>query len=313
MKKAIGYSYYNAEKETPRSLDSWYPQVDYIIALDGRYKTPLSPAMSRMKLSDYSTDNTEHLLKTRYPDKIVHERLFATQIEKRQRYLDIAGELGCDYLIVWDSDDYIHPQYKEWDFFNKQLENELKFPNHRIYDMWAWIPSVELWPQQHNEVPPNAWRQYTRIHKNPGTMRYAQTHWTFADKKVTDDDINKFLWAHGETIENPYYIKSSTTIDGIRFTTDRILRSSRDLEFGDGWAYQNMHWEAYEYQTKPYWKDKGFELAYESIKTKKHPNLQYYFPPPDELGRVYLTPYYINEKGEYIRIKPDMVEEKITE
>jgi len=304
MKTAIGYSYLNGEKEHPRALTPWLPHVDYVIAVDGRYQTPLSPEMRRRNYSKYSTDNSYDVLEKLCGSKFIYDKFYTNQMEKRQRCLDIAGELECDYLITFDSDDYVHPDYQEWKFFRKQLELELKFPDHRIYDMWAWIPDEKLWSRQYNEIASNTWRQYPRIHKNPSTMRYAITHWTFTDKKVTDQEIVDFKYSHSPETPNPYFIKSSTTIDGIRITTDRTLRVMDDLEFGNSWTFQNMNWETYEFDTKLYYKNKPFTLVYEGLKRDRYPNLEYYFAPETQKGEIVgrLIPYFINEKGQYVKI-----------
>lgn len=298
MKTAIGYSYLNGEKEHPRALDPWYPHVDHIIALDGRYKTPLPPNLRAKYKDSYSTDNSEHLLKTRYGDKVVYEKLHDTQMKKRQRYLDIAGELKVDYLIVWDTDDYVHPDYQmEWGFFERQLERELKYPENRLYYMWAWIPDETLWPKQHNEIESNIWRQYTRIHKNPGTMRYSLTHWTFADKTAKDIDANLWRWKNRDKSQfedNPYMIHPSTnTIDGIRIATDRTLRAASELEFGNSWTFQQIHYEGFKYNLEPYLKLKGVKCIGMDLPMEK-----YYFKPAGTLngegvGQIVL----LNEDG----------------
>ena len=314
IKVGLLFSYYNAEKETPRALDPWYPHVDHIIAIDGRYKTPITPEMRSKGLTDYSTDNSEHLLKTRYHDKITHERFFGTQIEKRQKCFDISADLGCDIVIVWDSDDIIHPDYQDWERFWKQIAYIHEYnKDEYVFKMYAWIPSREEWTPQHNEVLPNTWVKYDRIHKGVKDLRYAQTHYTWALKTVTDEQINKWRWhkdhINKPELENPYLRQGTALVDGIRISTNRALRTKAQLTFGDGWTWQNMHWEAYEYQTKPYWKSKNFELVYEALKKRKYPNLEYYFSPMDNVGRVYLIPYYINEKGDYVIIKTEQNKE----
>jgi hypothetical protein len=300
LKKAIGYSFLNGEKEHPRSLDPWYDHVDYIIAIDGRYRTPLPPHLRAKYNSPYSTDNSDHILKTRYGDKLIYEKLYATQMKKRQRYLDIAGELKCDFLITWDTDDIVHPdpQYQNWDRFDKQLEAVKKYwTDDRIFYMWAWLPDETLWPKQYNEIASNVWRQYSRIHKDPGTMRYTHTHWTWTDKKTTDDQINKWVWSHrmlDEIKDNPYYLQSNTTIDGVRFTTDRLLRTKDDLEFGDGWTFQQIHWESFIYKLVPYLKYKGMKCVGMDLPMEK-----YYFRPAgqakngEQIGQIVL----INDDG----------------
>ena len=299
MKTAIIYSYLNHQAEHPRALDPWYkrPEINHIVALNGRFRTPLPPHLRAKYSSKYSIDNSEHLLKTRYADKIVHENVYDTQMQKRQRGFDIAGELKCDFAIVIDSDDYIHPNFTDFNRFFHQLEAVKKYwTDDRVFYMWAWIPDETLWPKQHNEIRSNIWRQYTRIHKDPGTMRYAQSHWTWADKKITDHQINLWKWKNNaidEVKDNPYYLQSNITLDGIRITTDRKLRTASDLEFGDSWTFQQIHWESFTYKLVPYLKMKGVKCIGMDLPMEK-----YYFKPSgtmngEDVGQIVL----IDEEG----------------
>ena len=268
MKLGLLFSYLNAEKEIPRALDAWYPHVDHIIAVDGKYKVPQSPEMKAKNYPDYSTDNSEHILKTRYPDKITHERFLGSQMEKRQRCMDIAGELGCDYAIIWDSDDFLHPDYKDWNKFMKQLEST-QYWDDQIFKMWAWIPSEKEWSKQHNAVPSNYWMKYNRVHKDPGNQRYVLNHFTFTTKDITDDEINKWDCDHTVApglapLENPYILQSNIVLDGIRITTDRKFRSDYQLAFGDGWAWQNLNEENWRHVVIPTVKRVGYRIPYEN-------------------------------------------------
>jgi len=311
MNIGLAYSYLNGEQEHSRALKPWLPHVDYIIALDGRYRTPLTPAMRRKNLPNYSTDNSFEVLEKLCGHKFIYDKLFASQIDKRNRTFEIAGELGCDIVIVWDTDDIIHPDYQDWNKFFKQIEVMVEhFPEEYTYKMYCWIPSVKDWSPQHNEVPPETWIKYDRVHR-PKNLRYTHTHYNWCLKDVTDKEIDEWRWSHSDRLENPYYKQGNTILDGIRFTTNRALRTREQLIFGDGWAWQNQHWEAYEFDTKAYYVNKNLVLAYEELKATKYPNLEYYFPLPDEKGRVFLTPYY-EKDGQFIRIKPDMTEEILT-
>jgi hypothetical protein len=244
MRKAIGFSFLDDEKAIPRALDPWYKQGYTIIAVDGRYKTPLPPHLQGIMLPPYSTDNSEDVLKKRYGDKLVYEQYTGTQIQKRQRYMDIAGELDCEILIVFDSDEYIHPEHQDWQWFNKQLEDLLISPSPISY-MWVWIPSEELWPKQYNAVDSDKWHKYMRIHTKPGEQQYAVNHWSFMSKAtartVPIDEIELYASTHGVILDAPYFLKPGRTLDGIRFATDRIYRSPEQLVFGDGWAFQEHH------------------------------------------------------------------------
>lgn len=251
LKVAVGFSYLNAKQEIPPSLDPWYtrPEIQHIIAVNGRYRTPLPPSIRAKHQSHFSTDGSEHLLKTRYADKIIHENMYATQMEKRQRIFEIAGELNVDYLIVIDSDEYIHPDYQDFDLFFKQLEAVDKYwPNERIMQMQMFIPDETIWPRQLNVVLTNAWRPYYRIHKNPSSMRYVFTHYTWADKNITDQQINEWTWNPAnanfmDIFENPNYIHARITMDGIRLTTSRKNRAQTEMDFGESWTFQEINWE----------------------------------------------------------------------
>ena len=311
LKKAIGFSYLNSEHEIPRCLSPWVKgdHVDYVIGINGRYWTPMPPQM-KGKQPNYSTDNSYEVLKQVCGDKLIHENFYGNQMEKRQKYLDIAGDLKCDILIVVDSDETIHPNHQDWDRFDKQLEAVTTHWNDDMFSMWVWIPDAKLWPKQWNAIPSNAWRKYVRIHRNPGQQRYTQNHWTFTKKDITEEQIYEWRWATPNVdndptlqIENPYLLKENITLDGIRLRTDRMLRTNDQLVFGDGWAWQNMHWENFEFNIKPYVHHKGQKFEIEQMQ-EKDPRIKYYF---DEKG--YLIPYYFDEKGQYVIIKPDRTEE----
>lgn len=229
---------------------------------------------------DYSTDNSEHLLKTRYGDKITHEKFLGSQMEKRQRCLDIAGELGCDFAIIIDSDDYLHPDYQDWNKFLKQLE-ATQYWDDQIFKMWAWIPDEATWSRQHNAVPTNYWMKYNRVHKNPGNQRYVLNHFTFTTKDITDKEINEWEYKNPvepglSPLENPLILQSNIVLDGIRITTDRRFRTADQLAFGDGWAWQNLHEENWRWTIMPAAEWIGVRIPY----------------PDDE--------YYFNEKGQRV-------------
>jgi hypothetical protein len=247
-KVAVGYSFLNDEKAIPSSLDPWYPNVDHIIAIDGRYKTPAPP--NSPMIPDYSTDNSEQILKDRYEDKLVYEKLCDTQINKRQRYLDIAGKLNCDILITFDSDDYLYPDpdFQDWQIFNRELEILAQNPEPSYHYMWAWLPSDELWPKQNNAVPSNSWQSYARIHNKPGEQCYILNHYTFTTKKkLAEHGIDKigyhYMTHRKEPSEYILWADPYEAVEGIRFTTDRIHRTDIQLDHGNIWTWQNAREE----------------------------------------------------------------------
>lgn len=205
-------------------------------------------------MSNYSTDGTEEVLKDTCGDKLTFERYTGRQLDKRQRYFDIAGELKCDVLIVVDSDDYLHPDYAEWAWFNVQLEKMVATGGTATGYMWFWIPNATIWPRQHNAVESDLWYKYVRVHTNPGEQQYVLTHWCFTTKEILDKVSEKDIalyhlkdWSgaplpSGEEAKgNPYLLQPSYQMEGIRFTTDRVFRTPEQLEHGDGWAFQETN------------------------------------------------------------------------
>lgn len=308
LKIAVGFSYLNAYNEIPPSLDPWYerPEISHIIAIDGRYRTPLPPWIRKQNLPNASTDGSEHLLKTRYPDKIVHARMYATQMQKRQQIFEIAGTLDVDYLIVIDTDEYIHPDYQDWDLFFKQLEAVDKYwPNERIMQLHVYIPNETLWPRQLNVVLGDTFRTYYRVHRKPSSMRYVFTHYTWADKNTTDQQINEWTWnpAHSNFIdikENPHYIHSNVTLDGIRLTTNRQYRPQSELDFGESWTFQEINWENFK-RMEARAKVLGFHPMGEDL-----PMERLYFRNAGELkGEMIGQIALLNEDGTEVEMSPE--------
>jgi len=250
-KTAIGLSYFFHDKkqvaEIPRALDPLYKQFDYIIAIDGRY-------INYEHELDYSIEEADNALR-KYPNLIMEKVKPMFQPEKRQRYLDIAGELGIKWLIVWDADDIIwpEPKWQNWKKFWKHLRlTSERFSEYRIFKMRCWIPSLNVWRRAYNVVSENTWVPYIRIHKNPGEQRYClDCHYWFAPKDASDEDL--ILQKRGMYV-------ADQTINGVRFTTNSALRGETQLYKRDRWAWNNDNEEKRRSYIKAmalrYWDDK---------------------------------------------------------
>jgi hypothetical protein len=250
---ALAFCFRNSEPEIPRALKPWVDKVDHFIAVDGLFKLPYSPKMIENALTDetlrtvYSTDNSKQLLKDLCGDKLWYETIYATQNEKRQLAMDVAGKMGADVLIVWDTDEYIHPDYADFDKFFRNIAKVVN-NNHGqedLYWMTAWIPDEEKWPRQYNKVADNTWKRYTRIHHIPKNHKYVLNHYTFTHKNVKEEDIIRFALEHGTEVENPYLNYPHITVDGVRIAMDRDLRNPVKNEYGNGWTWQLLHEEKY--------------------------------------------------------------------
>jgi hypothetical protein len=220
VKVCIGLSYFDSFKELRRinqTLPRWMP----IIGIDGRYK--LYPSDH-----DYSTDGSTEFLSRRPYTTI--EQFSGDQIDKRQRYLDIAGDLGYDYVIVMDTDEYIQPGYDDWDLFLRQLETiqRLRWDDY-IFKIWIWIQPEDKWKHNGNTIGYNIWHEYNRIMKDPGNLKYYLTHYTWRLKDDNSPGVDT--------------LKSYYSVDGVRFTADSLLRTPQWLANSNKWAMANMQHE----------------------------------------------------------------------
>ena len=232
IKRAIGYSYFypndNYEQiraEIKRGLDPIYKYFDKIYAVDGRYINYEHP-------QNYSNDYANKVL-SEYPNVVFDKVSPRMQTLKRDRYLEMAGEDKMDWLIVWDTDDIVHPDYQNWNaLFRNMQRYSKKFPDYKIFKMKSWIPSSKVWKKAYNSVHSNLWVPYIRIHKNPGEQRYALwCHYWWCPRNVTDEDLIRR--------KGPLYI-SDHTIEGVRITTDSLLRGAKQLKTRNRWAWNNI-------------------------------------------------------------------------
>jgi hypothetical protein len=222
VKKALGLSFFDSINEITRLLDPIWKEFDYIIAVDGRYSNYEAD-------HDFSNDGSYELIEQRYPNAIM-DRCCAFQPYKRQRYLDIAGKLNCDYLVVLDTDEYIHPDFQDWPLFWKNLEKAAQ-SGHKVFKVKMWIPPE--WKKARNIARTNTWKSYIRIHKDPGSQRYCTDyHYYWCDKDTTDEEIIK-----GGLVYQAFF----RAIDGVRFTCDSLLRTPEQLQTREEFAFRNIH------------------------------------------------------------------------
>jgi len=224
VKTALGLSYLDSEAEITR-IAPLFKHFDYVVGVDGRYD-------GYDVDHDFSIDNSTDLLR-KYPN-VVLDKYAGWQNLKRQRYLDIAGELKCDFLIVVDTDEYLHPDYIDFPLFWRNLEKySRKYPDYRLFKMKLFIP--KQWRKAHNKCWSNRFKNLVRIHKDPGSMRYcAECHWMWCPKDRTDAQI---VVEQGEIFQSKY------VIDGVRLMTDSQLRDEAKLDTRDKWAWWQMHEE----------------------------------------------------------------------
>jgi hypothetical protein len=166
---------------------------------------------------DYSVEGTSEALKQRYPNIEIVD-CCATQLIKRQIYLEMAGEDKCDYLLVMDSDDFIHPSFQDWDSFYKELEAAYKEPE-LLYYLWFWVDRD--WKCSANPVTMETWQKYIRIHKHPGLQKYHMTHYIWRLKEDNSVNMNSLV--------------AKKTLNSIKLTCDSAFRNEEFLKAKADW------------------------------------------------------------------------------
>ena len=214
IRLAAGCSYFctdaNQFQELIRMLDSVCPHVWKVYLVNGRYKEFNHDW-------DYTPEWTTLLLKDRYPNVEV-VNCCATQLVKRQIYLEMAGGDNCDYLLVMDSDDFVHPDFRDWDSFYKELEGVYD-EKEMLYFLWFWVD--KNWECSANPVTPETWQKYIRVHKHPAKQKYHMSHYIWRLKEDNSVNMNSLL--------------CKKTLGGIKLTCDSSFRSPEFLDSKKNW------------------------------------------------------------------------------
>jgi hypothetical protein len=95
---AAGIVFFDDEKGLHRCLGSTQSFVDLIIAIDGKFKYFEDD-------HDLSIDNSRKVIES-FPNAIYYCYPNLTEIDKRNKYLEIAGTKEIDFLLVIDADEY---------------------------------------------------------------------------------------------------------------------------------------------------------------------------------------------------------------
>lgn len=122
-------SFYNDVVGLTRLLQSLFViHISKVIAIDGRYPGFRSP-------SHLSNDGSRECCKEFDNTVLVDCPYPATQIKKRNKYLQLSKQYGLDFLLILDSDEYIIDA--NWPLFKHACEESVKLDDYqyRIYDV----------------------------------------------------------------------------------------------------------------------------------------------------------------------------------
>lgn len=206
---AAGIVFFDDEEGLQRCLNSVHTYIDLIIAIDGRFKYFEDD-------HDLSIDNSRKVIES-FPNASYYCYPNLTEIDKRNKYLEIAGGKNIDFLLVIDSDEYAVID------MNKFSENLAKIKEYKtssyVYGKTRDTPDVygiKIF-ERHFEKPDYIRERYIeRIFYKPAKLRYQLIHCNLVD---LDNQSRNFTTR-----------KYTSEIDGITLYNDDNLRNYHYLE-----------------------------------------------------------------------------------
>jgi hypothetical protein len=209
---AAGIVFFDDVKGLQRCLNSIQGYVDLIIATDGRFKQFQDD-------HDQSVDDSRKVVES-FPNASYYCYPSVTEIEKRNKYLEIAAVRNIDFLLVIDSDEYAVIDEKEF-FGNLANIKEFKTGAHANDDDVDEIPEVygiKIF-EKHIEKPGDIRERYIeRVFYKPGKLRYQSIHCNLVDvdnqsrnfttKKYTSE-INGIILYNDDDLRSNHYLQRS--------------------------------------------------------------------------------------------------------
>ena len=207
MRFGAGISFYNDVKALERCLDS-LQELDKIICVDGRY-----PGFRSR--SDLSNDGSTEVVRG-FPNTLLVDYP-ATQIQKRNRYLQLSKDYELDFLLIMDSDEYIE-EGANWPLFKHACEESVRLDeyDYRIYDV-----------RYQNEMPWDLGER-PRVWFKPWQIRYdvKQYRWIIKakckDRPVYEGDNGRRLLP-GITIKHQRSVRPEARNKAMDDYEDRLM------------------------------------------------------------------------------------------
>jgi hypothetical protein len=193
---AAGIVFFDDEKGLQRCLSSIQTHVDLIIAIDGKFKHFEDD-------HDLSIDNSRKVVES-FPNAVYYCYPNLTEIDKRNKYLEIAGSKNIDFLLVIDSDEYGVIDMNEF--------SDVEGKTNDIPDVYG----IKIF-EKHFEKPDYTRERYIeRIFYKPAKLRYQLIHCNLVD---VDNPSRNFITR-----------KYTSEINGITLYNNDDLRSNHYLE-----------------------------------------------------------------------------------
>jgi hypothetical protein len=169
---AAGIVFFDDEKGLQRCLSSIHSFVDLIIAIDGKFKYFEDD-------HDLSIDNSREVVES-FPKTTYYCYPNLTEIDKRNKYLEIAGTKEIDFLLVIDSDEYAITDTNE---FSNNLAKIKEYKTGTVDGKIKDKPDVYGIKIFEKHFEPNYIREryIERIFYKPSKLRYQFIHCNLVD------------------------------------------------------------------------------------------------------------------------------------
>jgi hypothetical protein len=206
---AAGIVFFDDEKGLQRCLRSIQAYIDLIIAIDGRFKQFEDD-------HDLSMDNSRKVVES-FPNAVYYCYPNLTEIDKRNKYLEIAGSRGIDFLLVIDSDEYAIIDTKEFSENLAKIKDYKKNLNvdGRIEDI-PEVYGIKIFEKHFEKSDYIRERYIERVFYKPAKLRYQFIHCNMVD---VDNPSRNFTTR-----------KYTSEINGISLYNDDDLRSNHYLQ-----------------------------------------------------------------------------------
>jgi hypothetical protein len=204
---AAGIISFDDERGLQRCMNSIHEYVDLMIVIDGKFRYfeddhEISSDNSRDVVESFS--NSAYCC---YPN--------LTEIEKRNKYLEFAGDKNMDFLLVIDSDEFAVVNEVDFLFNLNKLRNSKINSGRRDGDN-PDVYGVKIF-EKHFEKPNFIRERYIeRMFYKPGKLRYQSIHCNLVD---IDNPSRNFTTG-----------KYSSELHGITLYNDDDLRTHHYLE-----------------------------------------------------------------------------------
>ena len=204
---AAGIVSFDDERGLRRCMSSIYDCVDLMIIIDGKFRHFDDD-------HDISRDNSRDVVES-FSNSAYYCYPNLTEIEKRNKYLEIADEKNIEFLLVIDSDEYAIISESEFLSSLDKIRN-LKINRTCLDGNNTDVYGVKIF-EKHFEKPNCVRERYIeRILYKPGKLRYQSIHCNLVD---VANPVRNFTTG-----------KYSSEIQGITLYNNDDLRTSHYLE-----------------------------------------------------------------------------------